>query len=416
MPADMNTLAALRAFMGSPNAFWKSSQQARAVQFVRNHDDPLLVVLPTGGGKSLVYALPASAWDSERVTVVIIPFVALLHDANHHLARSGISTCVWQTLDQDTVTHSSIVLISADVAMTSHKFKIWLKVLRCKGLLARVTLDEAHIIITSITYRPILLLLGNLATLGVPLLFLTATMPPRAVQTFQQLMQIPFLSIIRAPTHRHDINYVIQRAPADKRASHPFFQPGQEYITSFIEEIRPLLNQLMADPTKRGIIFCPTRQSANQLAQLLKMGSAHTGATALADRVDLLENFRDGTLTQLLVGTTALSCGVSVLGVIWTAHLSPPRSVLDAAQDTGRSGRAGETTTSFMYFDHPPPPHDSTQGMDLVGVDEMHALFKHSRCARMVLSSVLDDQLATCSSNVSVTSRFTWHSIVYIAP
>lgn len=83
------------------------------------------------------------------------------------------------------------------------------------------------------------------------------------------------------------------------------------------------------------------------------------------------------------------------------AHLSPPRSVLDAAQVTGRSGYARETTTSFMYFGHPPPCHSSTEGKDLISVDEIHALFQHSCCPWIVFSSVLDEQLVTCSSNVS---------------
>ncbi|KAF8572624.1 hypothetical protein K439DRAFT_1378030, partial [Ramaria rubella] len=125
--ADMDTLAALRAYMRSPIAFWKSSEQARAVQFVRDQNDPLLVVLPTGGGKSVIYALPAFAWNRHRVTVVIIPYVALLHDAYHHLSRSSISTSVWRTEDQGNAPNTSIVLVSADVAMSSPGFLFWLR-------------------------------------------------------------------------------------------------------------------------------------------------------------------------------------------------------------------------------------------------------------------------------------------------
>ncbi|KAF8578155.1 hypothetical protein K439DRAFT_1362854, partial [Ramaria rubella] len=145
--------------MRAPDAFWKSSAQARAVQFVRDHDAPLLIVLPTGGGKSLVYALPAFAWEEDRVSVIIIPYVALLHDANHHLTCSGIATMVWNTWDQQAIPYMSIMLISADVAMASSKFWNWLKTLRELGKLASITINEAHIILTSITYRPILLLL-----------------------------------------------------------------------------------------------------------------------------------------------------------------------------------------------------------------------------------------------------------------
>ncbi|KAF8573185.1 hypothetical protein K439DRAFT_1625245 [Ramaria rubella] len=209
-----------------------------------------------------IYALPAFAWEEDRVSVIIIPYVALLHDANHHLTCSGIATMVWNTWDQQAIPYMSIMLISADVAMASSKFWNWLKTLRELGKLASITINEAHIILTSITYRPILLLLGNLARLGVQLIFLTATMPPRAVHRFQELLQIPLLSVIRAPTHRFNIRYVIEHAPESVWGTHGYSELSVEYIQSFLAAIKPLLEQLNNDSMKRGIIFCRMRSPA----------------------------------------------------------------------------------------------------------------------------------------------------------
>ena len=287
----MNTLVALRVFLGLEHAFWKSSHQGWAVQFVQNYDNPLLVVLPAGGER---------AWSMlcQHFPEILTELLSLLYHmlpCSMMLARSGIPTSVWHSLDQETIIHSSIVLVSADISMTWNKFNIWLKRLQSRTSssgLCYVGWSPYHCHFHYIW--PILLLLANLATLGVPLLFLTATMPPRAVHTFQQLMQLPFLNIIHAPTHHHDINYIIRCVPPDKQWSHLFFQPGDEYISSFIEKITPFLQELHFESTKRGIIFCP---NAIQVLQLLQTGGAYTGATVLADCVDLLENFRDGKVT-----------------------------------------------------------------------------------------------------------------------
>ena len=165
---------------------------------------PLVVVLPTGGGKSLLFMVPAYL-DATGVTVVVVPYRALADNLVDRIKKSGINCFKW-TYGQ--VNPATIVVVSADIAGDSG-FLSYAEMLIAKKLLRRVVIDECHLIFTSSNWRPKLAVLRNLRVLTCQMVLLTATVPPVLEQLLGDSMQIRCATYIRACTVRRNTRYMV---------------------------------------------------------------------------------------------------------------------------------------------------------------------------------------------------------------
>jgi superfamily II DNA helicase RecQ len=134
---------------------------------------PLIVVLPTRGGKTLTFTLPAVLRDP-GVSIVVAPFNALKKDYVRRLRLAHIQHIVWRYGE---TRYAPVVVVSADRAATTG-FITYGSMLRKRKLLRRVVLDECHLSFTASDYRPKLRQLGHLQVLRCPMILLTATLPP----------------------------------------------------------------------------------------------------------------------------------------------------------------------------------------------------------------------------------------------
>jgi superfamily II DNA helicase RecQ len=132
-------------------------------------------VLPTGGGKSLLFTLPACI--EEGVTVVVVLYRALIEDLVQRIRDCGVDCMEWKHGDTNP---ASVVVVSADVAgdiISNGNFLGYARLLKNKGLLQRVVIDKCHLLFTARHWRRNLLKVKNLRLLRCPMVMLTATLP-----------------------------------------------------------------------------------------------------------------------------------------------------------------------------------------------------------------------------------------------
>ena len=186
---------------------FRSIQQERAMRAVLAGQSPLVVILPTGAGKSLLFMVPACMQDP-GVTVVVVPFIALLQDVVGRLRRAGIDCLEWRPGE---VNPAAVVVVSADAA-SDRSFLQYTTVLAEQRMLRRVFVDECHLALTSSDWRPKLARLGELRALGCQMVLLTATLPPALETDLAEAMMVHCAAYIRESTVRPGIRYMVQRS------------------------------------------------------------------------------------------------------------------------------------------------------------------------------------------------------------
>lgn len=156
-----------------PSADFKSNEQAYATQLLVESRDDILLVLPTGAGKTLVYCLDHLARQDSKITDIIVPLHALIGDLRRKIKRYGIACAIWT--GQPTGPDSRIHLVSAEVAV-SDQFIQWMNN-QCDKV-AKLIIEEAHVIPCSPYRQPLRKARYLLGIRTIPFVLVTATCPP----------------------------------------------------------------------------------------------------------------------------------------------------------------------------------------------------------------------------------------------
>jgi len=228
----------LKKVLSQEEPKFRSDEQKEAVFAALDQQSPLIVVLPTGGGKTLTFTLPATLRDP-GVTIVVAPFNALEKDYMRRLRLSQIEHVVWH---HGEARYAPVVVVSADKAATTD-FITYASMLRKRKLLRRVVVDECHLTFTASDYRPKLKQLGHLQVLRCPLILLTATLPPVRLDELREVMHISNFRLIRMSTARPNIRYIVQRCP-DK---------------SVLKVVKEMARFREPKNGERGIFYCGSR-------------------------------------------------------------------------------------------------------------------------------------------------------------
>ncbi|KAH8750128.1 hypothetical protein F5882DRAFT_488067 [Hyaloscypha sp. PMI_1271] len=200
-------LKALRAVLRDGHALFRTPQQEEAVRLAAAKESPLVAILPTGGGKSLVFMVPAMLSGS-GVTIVVAPYAELKRQLVTRCIDAGLDCKHWPEARDS---WPRVVLVSAEAA-SGDDFLQWAADLRVRGELDRVVLDECHLTFTAANeYRRKLRGLVLLRNLGCPFVFLTGTLPPLCQREFEEAMQLQNPLYIRAPSHRVNAEYSVLR-------------------------------------------------------------------------------------------------------------------------------------------------------------------------------------------------------------
>ncbi|WP_287803876.1 DNA helicase RecQ [Diaphorobacter sp.] len=306
-----------------------------------------LVLMPTGGGKSLCYQVPAIVRRDAGlgVTVVVSPLIALMHDQVGALHEAGVeaaflnSTLDWQQtqdVERRLARGEITLLYAAPERVTTDRFLTLLDGLHARGQLGLFAIDEAHCVSQwghdfRPEYRQLAVLHERYA--GVPRIALTATADALT---------------------REDIVQGLRLQQARQFVS-SFDRPNIRYR---IEEKKEPLTQLMRFIDREhlgeaGVVYCQSRKRVEELAQAL----CDAGLTALPYHAGLPAEVRQQNQDRFLredgivmVATIAFGMGIDKPDVRFVAHVDMPKNIEGYYQETGRAGRDGLPADAWMAY------------------------------------------------------------------
>ena len=296
-----------------------------------------LGLMPTGGGKSLTFQVPALA--QEGVCIVITPLIALMKDQVEHLRHKGIAAAaIYSGMSRDAIVTTlencifggvKLLYISPE-RISSDLFQIKLKHMK----VSFITVDEAHCISQwGYDFRPSYLQIAVIRKLvpNVPILALTATATPDVIDDIQERLGFTEKNVFRMSFERKNLAYVVRQAE-DKEAE--------------------MVHILQSIP-KTAIVYCRSRKRTKEVAQLLmQYGISATWYHAGLEPAvkDQRQSEWQHDKVRVMVATNAFGMGIDKANVRVVVHMDCPSSLEAYFQEAGRAGRDGQKAYAVLLY------------------------------------------------------------------
>lgn len=306
-----------------------------------------LVLMPTGGGKSLCYQVPAIARHRAGlgVTVVVSPLIALMHDQVGALEEAGVHAAFLnstldsagaQAVERELLSGRLVMVYAAPERITHPRFLAMLDSLAERGLFSLIAIDEAHCVSQwGHDFREEYLQLGQLAERypGVPRIALTATADEHTRADILDRLQLTEARAFVSSFDRPNIRYTIVEKDNAKAQLLRFL--GDEH------------------EGEAGIVYCQSRKKVEETADWLRAEGIealpyHAGLDA-----DIRRRHQDRFLREdglVMVATVAFGMGIDKPDVRFVAHLDLPKNIEGYYQETGRAGRDGLAADAWMAY------------------------------------------------------------------
>jgi len=323
--------------------------QSEAVEAVLAGRDAV-VLLPTGGGKSLCYQVPAivAARRGDGTTLVISPLIALMIDQVAALVGRGVAAAALHSQLEDDEQRRVLAAFAAGeltllYVSPERAAQDGFRRLLAKAKIALLAVDEAHCVSQwGHDFRPEYMRLHELrALVSAPAIALTATATPRVMDEIAGELRMGDPVIVRGDFARPNLAFSVRHLRNDAARK------------QVVLEACEAAGMRSRSGAGRAIIYCSTRKKAEAVAQELRSagfpaGHYHAGRTALArDRAQ--NSFAMGR-TRVLVATSAFGMGIDHSDVRLIVHFQTPGSVEAYYQEAGRAGRDGEPARCLMLF------------------------------------------------------------------
>jgi RecQ family ATP-dependent DNA helicase len=328
--------AELEKMLGSEARF--RGLQEPVLQAIMKHQSPIVAVMGTGVGKTLLFQLPAKSMSS-GTTIVISPLVSLQDHMVERCQQAGISCVKWDA--RQCHSPSQIVIVTPESAV-SKSFGTFLDRLQGMHQLDRVVLDECHAPLDSTDeFRPKMRRLGELVERGVQMVYLTATLPPHAEPEFMNIMRIKAddVHMFRAPTSRPNIAYSVVEYEEDEF--------GRGDIRAVCRLVEQKLEEYPA-PAKI-IIYSSSIITTQEVSSALDCHAYYrdVGDTAVKDEIRKAWESADG---RVVVATNAFGLGIDRPDVRVVVHIGPIYQMRNYSQESGRAGRDGKRSEAIILM------------------------------------------------------------------
>lgn len=296
-----------------------------------------LGLMPTGGGKSITFQVPALA--QEGVCIVITPLIALMKDQVQHLREHGIladaiyadksRSEILQTLDNAIFGGVKILYVSPE-RLASEMFQTKLRHIH----VSFITVDEAHCISQwGYDFRPSYLQIASIREMkpGIPILALTATATPEVVDDIQERLHFKEKNVFKMSFERKNLAYVVREAE-DKQGE---------------------MIHILQSVGGSAIIYARSRKRTKEMAQLL----SQQGITATFYHAGLDPDVKDQRQkawqkdeVRVMCATNAFGMGIDKPDVRVVIHIDCPDSLEAYFQEAGRAGRDGQKSYAVLLY------------------------------------------------------------------
>ncbi|MCQ2196484.1 MAG: RecQ family ATP-dependent DNA helicase [Bacteroidaceae bacterium] len=296
-----------------------------------------LGLMPTGGGKSITFQIPALA--CQGTCIVVTPLIALMKDQVNHLRKKGIkATAVYTGM-----THEKVITALENCILGDYKLLYISPERICNELfqaklahmnVSFICIDEAHCISQwGYDFRPSYLLIKQIRKMvpHAPILALTATATLPVIDDIQQQLEFKQNNVFRMSFERKNLAYIVQKA----------------------EEKESAIKRLLDENEGSIIIYTRNRQQTKEYAdKILSWGHTaihyHAGLSN-AEKDDRQAKWQDGKI-RIMVSTNAFGMGIDKSDVRLVIHAGVPDSVEAYFQEAGRAGRDGAPARAILLY------------------------------------------------------------------